>query len=148
MSMRFLAPILVLVSASAAVASVTHTRHPAQTGAPELVASVKKPFSITGVPVTGLYPGASRPLTVKVTNPYTFAIKIGPVTARVRSSNRPGCTAAATNLTATAGGSRSLPIGAHRSKTVVLHVAMPSTVSNACQGARFTLSFGARATRA
>jgi hypothetical protein len=25
---------------------------------------------------------------------------------------------------------------------------MPSTVSNACQGARFTLSFGARATRA
>jgi hypothetical protein len=148
MTLRFLTPILVLATASAAVASVTHAGHPARAGAPELVASVKKPFSVTGVPVSGLYPGATRPLTVKVTNPYAFGIKIGPVTARVRSSSRPGCTGAATNLTATAGGSRSLPIGAHRSKTVILHVAMPSTVSNACQGARFALSFSARATRA
>ena len=148
MILRLLAPILVLATASAAVAAVTHAGHPAQAGAPELVASVKQPVSITGVPVTGLYPGASRPLTVKVTNPYAFGIKIGPVTARVLSSNRPGCTASSANLTATAGGSRSLPIGAHRSRTVLLHVTMPSTVSNACQGARFALSFSARATRA
>jgi hypothetical protein len=147
-TLRFLAPILVLATASAAVASVTHAGRSEHTGAPELVASVKKPFSVTGVPVAGLYPGVTRPLAVKVTNPYAFGIKIGPVTARVRSSNRPGCTGAPTNLTAAAGGSRSLLIGAHRSKTVLLHVAMPSTVSNACQGATFALAFSARATRA
>jgi hypothetical protein len=146
MTLRFLAPILVLVTASAAVASVTHARHQAQPGAPELVASVKRAVSISGVPVTALYPGA--PLTVKVTNPYSFPIKLGPVTTRVRSSNRPGCTGSATNLTVAVAGSRGLPIGARGSKTIVLHVTMPSTVANACQGARFALSFSARASRA
>jgi hypothetical protein len=145
---RVLAPILTLVAASAAVASVTHARHGAQPGTPELVASVKKQVAVTGVPVTGLYPGATRPLAVKVTNSYPFAIKVAPLTTRVRSSNRPGCTGAATNLVVVPAGARSLPIGPHRSKTVLLQVSMPSTVANACQGATFSLSFSVRATRA
>jgi hypothetical protein len=45
-------------------------------------------------------------------------------------------------------GARSLPISPHKSKTVRLQVSMPSTVANACQGATFSLSFSARATRA
>lgn len=148
MTTRLLALILTLVAASAAVASVTHAHHAARPGTPELVASVKKPVAITGVPVKGLYPGATRPLTVKVTNSYPFAIKVAPLTTRVRSTNRPGCTGAATNLVVVPAGSRGLPIGAHRSKTVLLRVSMPSTVANACQGATFSLSFSARATRA
>jgi hypothetical protein len=148
MTVRFLAPVLVLVTASAAVASVTHAPHQAHPGAPELVASVKKPVSIAGVSVTALYPGATRPLTVKVTNPYGFPIKVGPVTGRVKSSNRPACTGAAANLTVVSASSRSLPIRAHKSKTAVLQVTMPRTVANACQGATFALSFSARATRA
>jgi hypothetical protein len=148
MRVRLLTPVLILATASAAVASVTHVRHAAPPGGAEIVASVKKRVGITGVPVAGLYPGATRPLTVKVTNPYPFAITIGPLTARVRSSNRPGCTGAATNLTVATAGSRGLPIGTRRSKTVVLHVTMPPTVSDACQGARFALSFSARASRA
>ena len=145
---RFLVPILALVAASAAVASVTHARHAAHSGPPELVASVKKRVAITGVPVTGLYPGATRPLTVKVTNSYPFAITVTPLTTRVRSTNKLGCTGAATNLVVVPAGARSLPIRAHRSKTVLLQVSMPASVANACQGATFSLSFSARATRA
>src|SRR5436189_5402365 len=66
LTMRFLTLIISLVAASAAAAAVTHAHQPASAGGgPELVASVAKRFSITGVPVTGLYPGATRPLTVK-----------------------------------------------------------------------------------
>ena len=145
--MRLLAPILALVAASAAAAAVTHARQPAPRGDAELVASVKKRFGIASVPVTGLYPGATRTLTVKVKNIYAFPIKVGPVKAKVKSSNRPGCTGAASNLAVASAGARSLPIRAHRTKTVVLRVTMPRTVANACQGATFSLSFSARATR-
>jgi len=145
--MRLLAPILALVAASAAAAAVTHVHRPAPRGDAELVASVTKRFSITGVPVTGLYPGATRSLTVKVKNVYGFPIKVGPLNARVKSSNRQGCAAAAANLSVVAAGARSVPIRAHKTKTVVLRVTMPHTVANACQGAKFSLSFTARATR-
>jgi hypothetical protein len=147
--MRFLTLIISLVAASAAAAAaVTHAHQPASAGGgPELVASVAKRFSITGVPVTGLYPGATRPLTVKVKNIYAFPITIGTLRATVKSSNRPGCTGAAANLQIVATGARTVPIRAHKTKTVVLHVTMPSTVSNACQGARFSLSFSASAKR-
>ena len=55
---------------------------------------------------------------------------------------------AAANLGLISPGTRRLVIPAHKSKTVVLQVAMPSTVANACQGATFKISFRARATRA
>jgi hypothetical protein len=145
--MRFVTLIITLVATSAAAAAVTHARQPAPHGGPELVASVAKRFSITGVPVTGLYPGATRPLTVKVKNIYAFPIKIGTLKTTVKSSNRPGCTGAAANLQVVASGARTVPIRAHKTKTVVLHVTMPSTVSNACQGAKFSLSFSATAKR-
>jgi hypothetical protein len=146
--MRFLTPVLALVAASAAAAAVTHVRQPAPHGSLELVASVKKRIGVRGVPVTGLYPGAARSLTVKVTNPYAFPIKVAPLRAKVRSSNRAGCTGAASNLTVVAASPRSAAIRARASKSVVLRVTMPGTVANACQGATFALSFSARATRA
>ena len=81
--MRFLAPLIALVAASAAVASVTHARHPGGDGRDiELIASVKKGFGIKGVPVTGLYPGATRPLRVKITNTYAFAIRVATPTGK------------------------------------------------------------------
>ena len=146
--MRVLTPILALVAASAAAAAVTHAQQPASRGDLELIASVKKRVAITGVPVTGLYPGAARSLTVKVTNPYAFQVKLGPVTTKVTSSNRAGCSPAASNLTVVSTGSRSVTIRARAAKTVLLRATMPVTVANACQGARFTLSFSARATHA
>ena len=146
--MRFLTPLLALVAASAAAAAVTHAHQPAPRGDLELVASVKKRIGMTSVPVAGLYPGANRSLTVRVTNPYAFPITLSPLKAKVRSSNRAGCSAVASNLTVVSTSSRGVPIRAHAAKTVVLRVTMPLTVANACQGARFALAFSARATRA
>ena len=148
--MRLLALVIALVTASAAVASVTHARHTDKGGRDiELIASVKKGFGIKGVPVTGLYPGATRPLKVTITNTYAFPIQVAAPTAKVATTtNKAGCTGAASNLGITSAGLRRLPIRAHKKKTVVLQVAMPPTVANACQGATFTISFRAKATRA
>jgi hypothetical protein len=148
--MRTLALLIALVTASAAVASVTHARHTDKDGRDiELIASVKKGFGINGVPVTGLYPGATRSLRVTITNTYAFPIKVGAPTAKVAATTtKAGCTGAASNLGITSAGLRGLPLRAHKKKTVVVQIAMPSTVANACQGATFTISFRAKATRA
>ena len=42
---------------------------------------------------------------------------------------------------------RAVVIPAH-SRPSTIHVTMPSTVANACQGARFTITLRGRATRA
>ena len=148
--MRLLTLIITLVAASAAAAAVTHARQPApQHGGPELVASVAKRFSITGVPVTGLYPGATRPITVKISNPYGFPIKVAtPRATVVVATNRAGCTGASSNLQVAATGLRTVAIRARKAKTVTMRVTMPATVANACQGATFTLSFRSSAKRA
>jgi predicted metal-dependent phosphotriesterase family hydrolase len=148
--MRMLAFLIALVTASAAVASVTHARHTDRSGRDiELIASVKRGFGVNGVPVTGLYPGARRPLRVTITNTYAFPIKVAAPTAKIAATtNRAGCTGTAANLGITSAGLRRLSLRAHKQKTVILQVAMPSTVANACQGATFTISFRAKATRA
>jgi hypothetical protein len=148
--MRFLAPLIALVAASAALASVTHTAHTGSDGRDvELVASGKKGFGIKGVPVRGLFPGATRPLRVKITNTYTFSIRVATPTAKVAAATtKAGCTGAAANLGVISPGTRRLVVPAHGSKTVVLRVTMPRTVANACQGATFRLSFRVRAARA
>lgn len=100
MTVRFLAPLIGLVAASAAVASVTHARHPGEDGRDiELIASVKKGFGIKRVPVTGLYPGATRPLGVKITNTYAFAIRVATPTGKAAAkTTKAGCTGAPANL--------------------------------------------------
>jgi hypothetical protein len=147
---RLLAPLIALVAASAAVASVTYARQSGQDGHDvELIASVTKSFGIKGVPLTGLYPGATRPLTLTITNTYAFPIQVGVPTAKVAAATtRAGCTGAAANLGISSAGLKRIPIRAHKHKTVVLQVTMPVTVANACQGATFKLSFRAKATRA
>jgi hypothetical protein len=148
--MRLTALLIALVTASAAVASVTHARHTGQDARDlELIASVKKGFGVNGVPVTGLYPGATRPLKITITNTYAFAIQVAAPTVKVAATTtKAGCTGAAANLSIASAGLRRLSIRAHRRKTLTLQVAMPSTVANACQGATFKISFRARATRA
>ena len=148
--MRTLALLIALVTASAAVASVTHARHPDRDGRDiELIASVKKGFGIKGVPVTGLYPGATRPLRVTITNTYALRDQGRRTHGQGRRGDQQGrLHRAGANLGIISAGLRRLPIRAHKKKTVVLQVAMPSTVANACQGATFKISFRAKATRA
>jgi hypothetical protein len=148
--MRLLALLIALVTASAAVAAVTHAGHADPDGRDlVLIASVKRGFGVNGVPVTGLYPGARRPLKITITNTYAFAIKVAAPTAKVAAATtKAGCTGVAANLGIASAGLRRLSIRAHKQKTLTLEVAMPATVANACQGATFTISFRAQATRA
>jgi hypothetical protein len=84
--MRFLLSTAVVLAAAAGVAAHA-AGHPAARGAGrlELIATLKHPVTVTSVPVTGLYPGAARTLTVRVKNPDTWKIKV----PSLRATRRP-----------------------------------------------------------
>ena len=114
----------------------------------DLIAA-KRGFGIKATPVPGLYPGATKPLTLRVTNPYGYSIRVLPVTAAVvRTTNRAGCLGIPANVTVSTRGVRAAVIKRKATKTVTLHVTMPRTVANACQGATFRITFKARAVKA
>lgn len=96
------------------------------------------PFTITGQ-VSGLAPGVTRPLQLTLQNTQSFDIIVKAVTVTVGNSDRVGCSA--TNATATGfTGSLTVP----KNGTAVLSslsVRMIADPANACQGARFPLTY-------
>jgi hypothetical protein len=96
------------------------------------------PFLITGQ-VTGLAPGVTRPLQLTLQNTQNFDIIVKTVTVTVGNSDRDGCSAS--NATATGfTGSLTVP----KNGTAVLSslsVRMIADPANACQGARFPLTY-------
>jgi hypothetical protein len=99
--------------------------------------------------VPGLYPGATKSLTLRVTNPYGYSIRVLPVTAAVvRTTNRSGCLGIPANVSVSTRGIKAAVIKRKATKTLTLHVTMPKTVADACQGATFRITFRARAVRA
>jgi hypothetical protein len=114
----------------------------------DLIAS-RRGFGITASPVPGLYPGATKPLTLRVTNPYGYSIRVLPVTAAVvRTTNRSGCLGIPANVTVSTRGLKAVVIRRKATKTLILRVSMPRTVANACQGATFKITFKGRAVKA
>src|SRR5436309_9951446 len=98
--MRFLLSAAVVLAAATGLAS-----HVAASGAlpdrgrMELVASVQHAVSVTATPVTGLYPGVSRNITLRIKNTYPYPVKITAVKTRIApATNRPGCAGTRTNL--------------------------------------------------
>ena len=92
---------------------------------------------------------ATKVFQVKITNPYTFSIRVPALTATVAArTTKVGCTGAKTNIVVTTKGMRAVVIPKRTSRYATIHVTMPSTVANACQGARFTITLRGRATRA
>ena len=90
---------LLAVAAGVAVSAVARTG-PSHPGRLELLASAKKTVTLKGVPVTGLYPGASKTLMVTVKNGNHFKIKLATVKTTVAAkTSLTGCTGAAKNLT-------------------------------------------------
>jgi hypothetical protein len=139
---------LVAGVAAAGAMAMTHRAQPAQPVKMQMIASIKG-FKLAGVPVAGLYPRAARPLVVKVTNPYTFSIKVPALTGTVAvNTTKVGCTGAKTNIVVSGAGMRPIVIPKKATRVVTMHVTMPSTVANACQGARFTITLRGKATRA
>jgi hypothetical protein len=143
--MRLLLRIAVVLAAAVAVSAHDHRAAP-QGGRLELIASVRH-MSVKGVAVTGLYPGAVKSLTVTVTNPQTFKIKVAALKTTVAAgTGRAGCTGGGLNLVVTVpkGTVKLAPKKKHK---YALKVTMPKTVANACQGAKFKITITVRAAR-
>ena len=146
--MRFLLSTAVVLAAAAGVAA--HVAAPGagpDRGRMELIASVKHAVSVTSTPVTGLYPGASKRLTLRIKNTYTYPVKITSVKTKLAvATNRAGCTGARTNLLVSRPGGAVI-VKPKNTGSVIMTVVMPSTVVDACQGATFKITFTVRAVR-
>ena len=147
--MRFLLTTAVLLATAAGVAAHAAARpsapHP---GRLVMIASVKKGVVLKGVPVSGLYPGASKPLSIKVKNTSGRAIKVPTLKAQLSAkTSRPGCVGTRANLLLSWTG-KAVTIPNKKTRTMALNVKMPVTVANACQGATFTITVSLRATKA
>ena len=144
----FLSTAVVLATAAGVAAHVAAPGPGPADGRMELIASVKHAVSVTSTPVTGLYPNASKALTLRIKNTYGYAVKITAVKTKLAAAtNRPGCAGTRANLVI----SHKAGVIVIKPKTtvpVVMTVVMPPTVANACQGATFRMTFTARAVRA
>jgi hypothetical protein len=76
------------VTGTAAVGASSASR----STAPTLVVDKTKTFEISGDLATHLYPGASAPLNLTLTNPYNFDLRIGSISVSLEeATSRPGC---------------------------------------------------------
>jgi hypothetical protein len=146
--MRFLLTTAVVLATAAGVAAASAAHQPpAKTGPLELLAAAGKTVTVKGLPVTRLYPGASKSLTVTVKNLNAFTIKVPTVTTKVAAKTTiAGCTGTRLNLVVTHV-RQTLKIAKKKSGKLTLKVSMPRTVANVCQGARFSISVTVRAVK-
>lgn len=100
-------------------------------------------FTISGS-VTGLYPGATLPLVLTISNQEAFPISVTSVSTSVGSPSA-GC--AASNLTVTqfAG---SLTVPAKGTATLTLMASLSHDTPDACQGVVFPLQYSGMAVKA
>jgi hypothetical protein len=105
-------------------------------------------FGLKAVAVTGLYPGKVKSMTVHITNPYGYSIRIKPLTATVaKATGKSGCVGGPANLQVDHASSKTVVVRAHKTVNAVVRVTMPGSVVNACQGARFAISLRSSATK-
>jgi hypothetical protein len=109
---------------------------PSPTGATAAAGQQTITFRITGS-ATKLFPGATVPLVLTVTNPESVAIVVTSLTVKVGNASS---TCTASNLSATAFTGK-LSVPALGSAKATLHVSMHLSAPNACKGAKFPLAF-------
>ena len=98
--------------------------------------------------MTGLYPGSQRTLAVRASNRYTFALEVITLKGSVRATTtKAGCAGGAQNLTVRPYSGKGVVIGPNKAATINLLLEMPLSVSNACQGATFTIDLSGSAIR-
>jgi hypothetical protein len=105
-----------------------------------------KSFGLSGS-ISGLFPGAHLSLPVLVTNPNNQDIKVTQIQITVTGTNKTGCTNAATNLQPTNYTGPGFVVHPNNPVTINLPISMPKTVDNACQDAKFALSYGGSAVK-
>jgi hypothetical protein len=130
---------LVCLLLAAALAQASEFRRtPAGDG---LATAARAPhFTVKGK-VKGLYPGSSKALKLRVTNPNDAPITVKLVTVKVRSTTV-ACPSSAVKATKFKGNKR---VGAHRTTKIKVKIRMKATTPDACQGARFRLIYGGKA---
>lgn len=136
--------LLALLLSPAAMQMIT-TRDMALRGARRPAASAKPKFVVRGR-VKGLYPGARKPLTLKITNPQPYPVKVKELKVEVRKSNKRGCKRNSVKPRRRV--RVSLLVPARARARVSYPVRMPKRAPNACQGARWKLKFTGEAVRA
>jgi hypothetical protein len=146
--MRFLLTTAVVLATAAGVAAASAAHQPpAKTGPLELLAAAGKTVTVKGLPVSGLYPGASKPLTVTVKNLNAFTIKVPTVKTKVAAkTTRAGCLGTTLNLVVTHA-KKTLTIAKKKTGKLPLTVMMPRSVANACQGAKFSIAVTVKAVK-
>lgn len=104
----------------------------------QATSTVGPTITATAAPATGLYPGATVPLTVTVSNPGDRAVALQSAVLDPVTSGTTGCAA---SVTATAPLAASLPtVPAGGSTTVDVTLRMASTAPDTCQGASFAVT--------
>lgn len=130
---------LVCLLLAAALAQASEFRWtPAGDG---LATTARTPHFIVKGKVKGLYPGSSKPLKLRLTNPNDAPIAVKLVTVKVRSTTV-SCPSSAIKATKFKGNKR---IGAHRTAKIKVKIRMKATTPDACQGAKFRLIYGGKA---
>jgi len=100
---------------------------------------------ITGNHVTGLYPGATRKLTLTLHNSDPKqSIVVRRVQIRDVRTTKRGCAPSRRNILIRRHRSGPFPIGAGGTRRISVLLVMPNTVANACQRAVFKLRFAAQ----
>ncbi|MFG1989211.1 hypothetical protein ACGFJ7_04415 [Actinoplanes sp. NPDC048988] len=100
-------------------------------------------LSLTGQPVTSLYPGATRRIKVSVVNPFDFPLTLGSLDARVVGTARRDCPATPANLRVGDYNGR-LPVAVRPHQRVTLSgsiaVTMPRGATPKCANTKFTIA--------
>ncbi|HEY7136164.1 MAG TPA: hypothetical protein VIB48_13965 [Acidimicrobiia bacterium] len=117
------------------------TRHTTPTTHPP--APPAHAFTLTG-DVAGLFPGGTRNLQVRITNPTNTAMRVTTVTVTVHDAS---VACRAPNLVADSYTGKAY-VGRHGATSVTIPVRMVRTAPNACQNATFPLVFRAEAVKA
>jgi len=110
--------------------------------APKPPANGHKDFVMSGE-VQNLRPGGSRPMVITVRNPNSVAIRVTSVTVAAGTAG-PSCPASALTLPRWTGG---LVVPKRGTATLTVNVGLKPTVSDACQGARWPLTFAGAAVK-
>lgn len=96
-------------------------------------------FTVKGEAVNGMYPGITKPMKLRVKNPYGFDLKITHLAGKVIHTSRRACQPAALTVQRY-DGQLPLKLKARQSKSIgSLPIHMPTWVGNECAGVTFTI---------
>lgn len=136
----YVALAIVLASAAAAYAAIAGIPADGATLGTATAGESSSPLRVSGY-VTGLYPGASKSMTVTVRNPLGDPVEVRWVGAKVRDAG-PDCRGE--NLVAQPS-RQQVQIEPHGVSGLELEISMRPSAPDVCQGATFPLRFRARA---